>query len=134
MAWGGGEGGGGRFLRRSIRAPLKLQHIFIQFKHSYSFLLIVFKVYSMRISISFGPKFIFHSRESGPGRARLNPLHAMGLMYMGLVAVDRNWASRNVRRLKAILHYALGLCFGNLKCAKTREKTQLPRVFTQRIV
>ena len=38
------------------------------------------------------------------------------------------------KSLKAILHYALGLRFGNLKHSKTREKTQLTRVFTQRIV
>ena len=32
--------------------------------------------------------------------------------------------------LKAILHYAVGLCFGHLKRSKTREKMQLTRVFT----
>ena len=34
----------------------------------------------------------------------------------------------------SILHYALGLRFGNLKRSKTREKTQPARVLTQRIV
>ena len=38
------------------------------------------------------------------------------------------------KQLKAILHYALGLRFGNLKRSKTQEKTQPTRVFTQRIV
>ena len=31
--------------------------------------------------------------------------------------------------LKAILHYALGLRFGNLKRSKTQEKTQLSRFY-----
>ena len=37
-------------------------------------------------------------------------------------------------RVQAMLHYALGLRFGNLKHTKTREMTQLTRVFTRRIV
>ena len=36
--------------------------------------------------------------------------------------------------VKAILHYAVGLRFGNLKHSKTHEKTQLNRIFTRRIV
>ena len=36
--------------------------------------------------------------------------------------------------LKPILHYALGLHFGNPKCSKAREKAQPARVFTQHVV
>ena len=43
--------------------------------------------------------------------------------------ISKKYLTLEAKTLKALLHYTLGLRFGNLKRSKTHGKTQLTRVF-----